>query len=143
MVQHTKKYIAVDIVEDLIEYNKEKFKGDKLEFQCLDLAVDNIPFGDCALVRQVLQHLSNVEIQNILNKLADFKYVIITEHIPEGDFVPNQDIISGQGTRLKKQSGLNLLAPPFNWKVKDEKQLLTICLDDNKGLIISILYTIY
>jgi len=140
LVAHTKEYIAVDIVAELIDYNKETFKAKKLEFNCLDIAVDNLPSGDCAILRQVLQHLSNREVQRIVDKLTDFKYVIITEHIPIGDFVANKDIISGQGIRLKKQSGLNLLAPPFNFKVKEEKQLLSFVTKDGKGVINTILY---
>lgn len=137
---HTKKYVAVDIVEDLIEYNTSTFKEDNLEFRCLDIAEDDLPFGDCVLIRQVLQHLSNTEVQRILTKLTDFKYVIVTEHIPKGDFTPNKDIISGQGTRLKKQSGVNVLLPPFNFKVKEEKKILSISLNNNKGIIVTTLY---
>ncbi len=143
LVKYTKKYVAVDIVRDLIEYNKETFKEENLEFFCLDIAADDLPSGDCALLRQVLQHISNTEVQSIVNKLMDFKYVILTEHVPEGDFVPNKEIISGQGIRLKKQSGLNLLAPPFNFKVKEEKQLLSVLLNDGKGIIITTLYKIF
>ena len=140
LVKHTEKYIAVDIVKDLIEHNKEKFKEENLEFHCLDIAVDDLPSGDCALLRQVLQHLSNDEIQSIVTKLAYFKYVILTEHLPEGDFKPNKEIISGQGIRLKKQSGINLLAAPFNFKVKEEKHLLSVILNDNKGVIVTTIY---
>ncbi|MGK0386467.1 MAG: hypothetical protein ACI849_001084 [Patiriisocius sp.] len=140
LVSHTKKYVAVDIVEDLIEHNTSTFKEYNLEFRCLDIAVDDLPSGDCVFVRQVLQHLSNAEVQRILTKLTDFKYIIITEHIPERDFTPNKDIISGQGTRLKKNSGVNVLLPPFNFKVKKEKQLLSITLNDNKGSIVTTLY---
>ncbi len=143
LVKYTKKYVAVDIVRDLIEYNKETFKEENLEFRCLDIAADDLPSGDCALLRQVLQHISNTEVQSIVNKLMDFKYVILTEHVPEGDFVPNKEIISGQGIRLKKQRGLNLLAPPFNFKVKEEKQLLSVLLNDGKGIIITTLYKIF
>jgi SAM-dependent methyltransferase len=143
LIKHTKKYLAVDIVSDLIAHNKEKFKAENLEFQCLDIAVDNLPLGDCILLRQVLQHLSNAEVQRVVNKLTDYKYVILTEHLPEGDFEPNKDIISGQGIRLKKQSGLNLLVPPFNLKVQEEKQLLSITSDDFNGVIITSLYTIF
>jgi hypothetical protein len=142
LVKHSEKYVAVDIVTDLIEHNKSTFKEDSLEFHCLDIAVDDLPSGDCALLRQVLQHLSNTEIQSILSKLTDFKYVILTEHVPEGHFKVNKDIISGQGTRLKKQSGLNVLAPPFNFKVQEEKQLLSITLDDFEGVIVTTLYKI-
>ncbi|WP_290697179.1 class I SAM-dependent methyltransferase [Lacinutrix sp.] len=140
LVEHTKKYVAIDIVTDLIDYNKTHFKADNLEFQCLDIAVDNLPSGDCVLLRQVLQHLSNFEIQSILNKLTQYKYIILTEHLPKDDFTPNKDIISGQGIRLKKQSGINLLASPFYFKVKEEKQLLSIDLGDGKGVILTMLY---
>ncbi|WP_160131973.1 class I SAM-dependent methyltransferase [Kordia antarctica] len=143
LVKHTKKYFAIDIVSDLIEHNKSTFKSTNLEFHCLDIAVADLPSGDCALVRQVLQHLSNTEVQNIINKLAVFKYVILTEHLPKGDFIPNIDIISGQGIRLKKHSGIDLIASPFNLKVKNEKQLVSFVLDDGKGVIVTTLYTVF
>ncbi|WP_074407625.1 class I SAM-dependent methyltransferase [Aquimarina megaterium] len=143
LVKYTKQYVAVDIVTDLIAYNKENFKAENLEFHCLDIAVDDLPSGDCAIVRQVLQHLSNAEVQSVVSKLTDFEYVILTEHLPEGDFVPNIDIISGQGIRLKKQSGLNILAPPFNVKVKEEKQLVSITLDNHRGSIVTTLYNFF
>ncbi len=92
-----------------------------MEFRCLDIAVDELPKGDCVILRQVLQHLSNAEVHCVLRKLVDFKYVIVTEHIPDGDFSPNKDIISGQGIRLKKQSGLDILASPFNFRIEKEK----------------------
>jgi predicted TPR repeat methyltransferase len=39
LMKCTKQYCAVDIVENVIEFNKEKFKVENLEFQCLDIAV--------------------------------------------------------------------------------------------------------
>ncbi|GGW21911.1 class I SAM-dependent methyltransferase [Arenibacter certesii] len=143
LVKHTKKYIAVDIVADLIAHHKDKYLEENLEFHCLDVAVDNLPSGDCALLRQVLQHLSNAEVQCILDKLIHFKYVLLTEHIPAIDFVPNLDIISGQGTRLKKQSGIDVIAAPFSFKVKEEKQLLSVIPMDRKGVIVTTLYTLF
>lgn len=142
LVKYTDKYVGVDIVKDLVEYNARTFKQENLEFQCLDIAVGDLPSGDIVILRQVLQHLSNAEIQSILSKLNDYKYLILTEHLPEGIFVPNKEIISGQGTRLKKKSGVNLLAPPFNFKVKEEKKLLSVVLDDNKGIIETTVYKI-
>ena len=142
LVKLSKKYIAIDIVPDLIAHNKKTFKAENLEFHSLDIAVDNLPSGDCVILRQVLQHLSNAEIKSVVEKLYDYKYVILTEHIPEKDFEPNKDIISGQGIRLKKQSGVNLLAPPFNFKVVEEKQLLSINLPRCKGVIVTTLFTV-
>ena len=143
LVAHTRKYIAVDIVENLIKHNKRLHRNEKLEFYSLDIAKDDLPAGDCAIIRQVLQHLSNNEVQQIVNKLYDFKYIILTEHVPEGDFTPNKDIISGQGIRLKKQSGLDLLAPPFSLKIKESRPLLSLATQENNGLIVTTLYTMF
>ena len=143
LVQYTKKYEAVDIVSGLIAYNRKQFVADNLQFYCLDIAVAALPSGDCIILRQVLQHLSNAEIKSVVQKLANYKYVIITEHLPNGDFTPNKDIISGQGIRLKKQSGVNVLAPPFDFKVFKDTQLLSYTLEANKGRIVTTLYQVF
>lgn len=137
LVQFSMKYIAIDIVSGLIEYNSRTFKKENLEFKCMDIAIDDLPSCDCAIIRQVLQHLSNSEVQSIAEKLTNFKYIILTEHLPNEEFEPNKEIISGQGIRLKKRSGLDLLRPPFNFKVKEEKTLCSYSLEDNKGIIVT------
>lgn len=142
LVQYSKKYIATDIVPDLIKHNKEEFRAENLEFQVLDIAKEDLPSGDCAIIRQVLQHLSNAEIKSVVEKLYDFKYVVLTEHLPEEDFEPNKDIISGQGIRLKKQSGVDILAPPFNFKTNEVKQLLSVRHPDFKGVLVTTLYVV-
>ncbi|MFD2607659.1 class I SAM-dependent methyltransferase [Euzebyella marina] len=133
-------YIGVDIVHELIDHNKSQFPRSNLEFRCLDIAQEILPSADCAILRQVLQHLSNEEILKVLEKLHQYQYVILTEHLPEGDFIPNKNIISGQGIRLKKQSGVNVEAPPFNLKVKSQERLLEVFPKDGKGRIVTILY---
>lgn len=143
LVGHTQSYLAVDIVEDLIDRNKRTFKEDNLEFHCLDIAAEKLPAANCAILRHVLQHLSNSEIHCIVKKLKQFKYVILTEHLPEGDFKPNKNIISGQGIRLKKESGTDLLSPPFNLNIREEKQLLCIPSNQAPGIIKTTLYTMH
>ncbi len=140
LVKYSKQYIAVDIVPALIQYNKERYNLENLEFQCSDIATDALPVADCAILRQVLQHLSNAEVQRIVSKLNNFKYIIITEHVPQGDVEWNRDIISGQGIRLKKQSGLNITAPPFSFKVKEEIQLNCHPLNKGKEALITTCY---
>ncbi|WP_052108474.1 class I SAM-dependent methyltransferase [Polaribacter sp. Hel1_85] len=141
-IDFTKNYVAVDIVENLIDYNKNVFNAANLDFLCLDIAKDHLPAADCIIVRQVLQHLSNAEVQKVTEKFINYKYVILTEHLPNGDFTPNKDIISGQGIRIKKQSGINLLKAPFHLKIKGEKQLLTHTLEKNQGIITTIIYNL-
>lgn len=143
LLPYTREYTAVDIVEELIKYNSSQFQAANLRFHCLDIAKDALPAADCVLVRQVLQHLSNAEVAQVVEKLSTYKYVILTEHLPSGAFIPNADIISGQGIRLKKQSGLELTGPPFNFKVKESKELLSIPASKGKGIIKTVLYTVY
>ena len=138
-----KNYIAVDIVEGLIERNKKVFNANNLEFYSLDIAKDTLPVGDCAVLRQVLQHLSNKEVQSIAQKLDKYKYVLLTEHIPNGTYCPNVDIISGQGIRLKKNSGIDLLSPPFNLKVKKVTEVLSVPVKKWKGRIVTNLLEMY
>ncbi|RKR15308.1 methyltransferase family protein [Maribacter vaceletii] len=139
LVLLSKKYIAVDIVPNLIERNKSLFKEENLEFLCLDISKDKLPNADCAIVRQVMQHISNAEILSLLKKLKNYKYLIITEHLPLDSFVPNKDIISGQGIRLKKNSGVDILQPPFLAKTKLIKNLTTSSYD-SKSAIFTNLY---
>ena len=143
LAKSAKKYIGIDIVENLIDRNKKLYKANNLEFYCLDIAKDELPAGDCAILRQVLQHLSNTEIQHIIKKLYAYKYVVLTEHLPIVNFIPNKDIISGQGIRLKQNSGVNLLETPFNLKIKSEKILDEYILENSRGRIVTMLYQVF
>ncbi|MEO1030022.1 MAG: class I SAM-dependent methyltransferase [Bacteroidota bacterium] len=142
LVPYTSKYMAVDIVENLIERNKTLFKAKNLEFHCLDIAEDELPKADCVILRQVLQHLSNAEIKRIVKGLSRYQYIILTEHLPLGDFKANVDIISGQGIRLKHNSGVDLLKAPFHLKVKKKMLLNDMALEIKKGKIATLLYTL-
>lgn len=140
LFNYSKKYIAIDIVRDLINRNEQLFQFENLEFLCLDISKDDLPYGDCVILRQVLQHLSNNEIQLILNKLKRFKYIILTEHLPNGEFIPNLDKIASQGIRIKNNSGVIITSPPFNFRVKNEKILNELKLDYDKGKIVTYLF---
>ena len=143
LTKYSKKYIAIDIVENLTKRNKNLYKDHNLEFYCLDIINDKLPSGDCIILRQVLQHLSNKDIEEVIKKMTIYKYIILTEHIPLGNFVSNKDIISGQGIRLKQNSGVNILEAPFNLKIKDQKQLEEHILENNKARILTTLFKVF
>lgn len=111
----SKKYIGVDVVEDLINRNRSKHSKENLEFICLDIVNDPLPEGDVCFLRQVLQHLSNEQIKTILQKLKSYKWVFITEHYPSSDLLvtPNLDKRTGSGIRLQMGSGVYLTEAPF------------------------------
>jgi hypothetical protein len=63
--------------------------------------------------------------------------------VPLGDFISNKDIISGQGIRLKQNSGVNLLETPFNLKIEEAEILGEHILQNNKGRIVTMLYQMF
>ncbi|MGB7395542.1 MAG: class I SAM-dependent methyltransferase [Pricia sp.] len=138
LVDASSKYIGVDIVPELITRNQERFTDPKLEFRCLNIVTEDLPEGDCILVRQVLQHLSNDEIATVVKKLKKFKFVIVTEHLPKGDFTPNLDKKTGANIRLSQNSGVVLMASPFNYDPIKQRELIQVHI--KKGQIVTTLY---
>lgn len=139
--KNVNEYFAIDIVPDLIDYNKKVFKNPKIQFECKDFIKDSIPKADCVILRQVLQHLNNGSIIKILEKLKSYNYVIVTEHVPSTNFVPNIDKKTGPTTRLEFNSGINIETQPFNFKYISKKE---INLFDNElgGIHKTVIYTI-
>lgn len=115
-------YTACDIVETLIERNRVRFANDKVDFRVLDIVTEPLPRAKVATLRQVLQHLSNADILEVLSKLeVSYQYLVVTEHLPvEGTYTPNLDKNTGPGIRLvaNKTSGVVLTESPFNLNPK-------------------------
>lgn len=136
----SKKYIGCDVVPSLIEFNKQKYINKNLSFIYLDAVKDELPKGEIAIVRQVLQHLSNSQIQEVLNKVkSNFRFLILTEHLPKKEnFVANVDIPAGHLIRANVNSGLDIEKPPFNIKVKNKTVIDEI--PHSGGKILTVIY---
>ncbi len=141
LYKHSKTYNAIDIVASLIARNQLLFKAPNLSFSCMDISIAELPNADAVILRQVLQHLSNIEIKKIVHKLSQYKYIILTEHLPLGNFVSNIDIISGQGIRLRHNSGVDITEAPFGLNPSKAIILNEIILPNRKGNIRTNLYT--
>jgi hypothetical protein len=76
------------------------------------------PDGDLCLIRQVLQHLSNSEIEQVLNNVKKYPYVIITEHVPVFPEQANLDKPHGPDIRIYQRSGVFPDEPPFSLKLE-------------------------
>lgn len=134
-------YIACDIVPELIENNRQKYKALDVNFKALDLTSDELPSGDVVFIRQVLQHLSNEQILRVMPKLGKYKYLVLTEHLPESEnFEHNLDKSVGPDTRLGLGSGVVLTSAPFNLKPICECRLCEI--KKYGGRIVTTLYQI-
>jgi len=137
---HCNKYVACDIVPDLIEFNKNKYASLDVDFRVLDLTTGKLPAGDIVFVRQVLQHLSNKQIARAVKSLGSrYKYLVLTEHLPGSqNFVHNLDKWVGPDIRLAKGSGVVLTSPPFNLNPRKER---TLCqAPESGGFIVTTLY---
>jgi len=110
------QYVGVDIVEEVIATNRERFSRPNVRFECLDIIRDPLPAADLCLIREVFQHLSNAEILSVLPKLRGYRHVIFSDaQLPRWAIrEPNRDIAHGRDTRGWKFSGLFLDLPPFN-----------------------------
>jgi len=131
-------YVACDVVPSLIAHNSEKFRELKVDFRCIDIARDVLPQGDVVFIRQVLQHLSNHDILQVVSKLGQYRYLVLTEHLPVSQFVANIDKPAGMGIRLMANSGIILTRPPFSLKVSAERILCEV--PEEGGIIRTTLY---
>jgi hypothetical protein len=135
------RYVACDVVPSLIAFNKTRFKGLDVEFKVLDLIEDELPLGDIAFVRQVLQHLSNDRISRFVARVASsYNFLVVTEHLPShAKFKHNVDKLTGPGTRMGYESGIVLTSPPFSLRPKMEKELCRVNSVDT-GVLVTTLY---
>src|SRR5215471_18771366 len=75
-------YVGVDVVPEVVEYCRERFSSEQVRFERLDILSDPLPDADLCLLRQVLQHLSNAEVEAALGSVGKYPLVLISEHVP-------------------------------------------------------------
>jgi hypothetical protein len=124
------KYTGSDIVKSLIDHLTNSYTNENIKFIQMDaIECEKYPVADLCIIRQVLQHLNNEQISEILRKTKKYKYVIITEQIPLNPIHKNDDKITSGYIRLQNQntSGVFLDEPPF---LLNCKTLLNYKLDD-------------
>jgi len=130
-------YIAADIFDELIYFNKKKYADLNVDFRILDITCDELPSGDICFIRQVLQHLSNESIIKFTRAIKNkYKYLIITEHFPSiKNFVANIDKPTGPDIRIYDKSAVILTAAPFNLKVVKDTDICETALDSIEGVL--------
>jgi SAM-dependent methyltransferase len=122
-------YTGVDIAQSVIDANTRIYAGERIRFTRADLTRDSLPQADAAIVRQVLQHLTNAEIKLALdNLLGAFPLVFITEHVYIGKGSrPNLDIFHGPGTRVPMKSGVFVDRRPFDIRAQSSGDIQCEC----------------
>ena len=118
-------YTGVDIAECVVHANTRAYAKARVAFVRCDLTCDRLPLADAAIVRQVLQHLTNSEVSAALdNVLRTYPLAFITEHVYIGrNAKPNLDQSHGPGTRVPFHSGVFIDQPPFNLTARQAEDI--------------------
>ena len=79
-------YVGYDVVKCLIEMNQKQFGSDKIIFKQADFTKEDIQSADLLLCKEVLQHLTNSDVQYFIkNCLPKFRYSLIVNEVnPDG-----------------------------------------------------------
>ena len=120
------RYMALDVSPLIIDINKSRYADlTKLHvsFAVADMTSTTFPTADLILIRQVLQHLPNAKIEQILGNLeaSNWRRALITEdvHDPGNNEVPNLDLPSHTvRTRVSLGSGVFIDKAPFSRSAK-------------------------
>jgi len=117
------EYVGCDIVPELVAHNRAVYGAPNIRFCQLDLVSDPLPKGDVCLVRQVLQHLPNADIQSFF-KRADYHWIYVSEgHPATRTGTVNPDKAVGAEVRFDWRTGhgrgVELNQPPFNLKTQE------------------------
>jgi SAM-dependent methyltransferase len=101
------EYLGIDIVPSLIESHNTTYANGKRRFVCLDVTRQPLePWGDVAICREVLFHLSLANARALLDNIraSGVKHVLLTS---DNSIWFNSDIRDGDFRRI------NLLRSPF------------------------------
>ena len=106
-------YIGGDIVEKLIDSNRNRFSQTTKTFSVLDLMKDDLPKVDLIFCRDCLVHFSNADIALALKSIVKSKsrYLLTTSFYDRSD---NKDIVTGRWRPINLQLSPFLFPEPID-----------------------------
>lgn len=107
-------YLGVDIVDSVVAENIKKYKSSKINFQTVNEDW-SFPKVDLIICKDVLQHLPNTQVQQLLEKMkVSSRYMIITNDIVVDNEMTNSDCSVG------KSRPINLSLSPWNYSIQEK-----------------------
>ncbi|MBA2726794.1 MAG: class I SAM-dependent methyltransferase [Parachlamydiaceae bacterium] len=103
-------YIGYDVVQSVIERDKERFATDNINFIFANAIETDLPSADLLICKDVLQHCNNDDIASFLLQCPKFKHCLITNDV-------NPDTLSSQNFPTERGGcthAVDLTQPPFN-----------------------------
>ena len=115
------RYRGFDVVNSVVDANKQRFTKDGVQFEQLDFSREPLPKADLLLCKDVLQHWPVDSVSQFLQRnLRRFRYALITNdvwsvHSPDANH--NADITFGEWRTLDIQH------PPFSLRARAQIDL--------------------
>lgn len=105
-------YLGVDIVQSVINENNKNYKTLKINFQTITEEYQ-FPKVDLIVCKDVLQHLPNNQVDQILKKMINCsKFMVITNDILVDNEITNSDCVIG------KSRPIDLSQDPWNFSIQ-------------------------
>ncbi|MCC6645523.1 MAG: class I SAM-dependent methyltransferase [Polyangiaceae bacterium] len=102
-------YKGYDIVAEVIEKNREKYKLPNVSFFVGNVAEIELPPADLIISKHVLQHLSNRDVSAILRQLPKYEHALLVNGVGDATLSStNPDIVAGE------YRPLDPTRPPFD-----------------------------
>lgn len=115
-IPYNKKYIGLDVVQSLIDAHQQKHLKSNVSFKLIQ-GLEDVPFGDLLIVKDVAQHWPNVQIDEFIETvLPKFKYALITNCFQACAQWPGFQEIYNQDIQLGGYRPIDLTDAPFNLK---------------------------
>lgn len=98
------KYTGIDVAKNLSSQLSKKYGSPQIKFKPLNCVTDALPEADLLICKDVLQHLSNSDVEICLNKFSEFRYLILCNDIRNWNiknFIFRLRASLGIGSRLR------------------------------------------
>ncbi len=103
------EYRGLEVVPSVVALNKSRYENDHIHFEEFDALKSELPQADLLICKDVLQHLTNQDVEKLIEMFKKYKYCLITNSLDPDEWL-NQDIKRGE------YRSLDLTKPPFNCK---------------------------
>lgn len=110
------EYVGYDVVKIVIDRNQMLFAQPSIRFIHADGLEIDLPQADLLICKDVLQHLSNTDVKQLLQQISKYKYCLFTDYIDRQTLSSDNTDISVGGYRP-----IDITMPPFN--IKGDKVL--------------------
>jgi hypothetical protein len=101
-------YLGGDIVNDIIQQNKQRYGSHNIKFETLNIITDTLPNVDLIITRDCLVHFSYKHIYQTIDNIKKSKSIYFAS-TTFANRITNYDIPTGEWRPL------NLQIPPFNF----------------------------